>query len=282
MSGAPWPTPPQGFHRIDAVSAAFFAREDLAGEMAAAGLTAPGGWLSRFEAGGASEGRGRTGRLDLPCGARLLLKELRRGGFAARVGRAGFVGWERPLANLTLPEALGRRAVPTPPAAALLLVRTGRGRFGGYLALERVEGAEDLRARLAREGRADEDVRAALAVVARMHDAGFRHRDLNLGNILLRGGPPEAWVVDLDGGTLGNGPLGPWVRARALARLERSYVKRFGADGPLGPDGGSRFWEMYSTGDSALRRAVLRLRWTGRLEVLWHRMGWRLLGGLRP
>lgn len=278
MSEAPWPPPPAGFRRIDAASAALFAREDLAAEVSAAGFATPGAWTSRLAAGGSAKGRGRTGTVDLPGGARLLLKELRRGGLAGKLRRSGFRGSKRPLANLTLPSALGRRGVPTPSAAALLLVRRGAGRFGGYLAVERMVEAEDLGERLAEGVRVDDDVGVALGVVARMHEAGFRHRDLNLGNLLLRGRPPEGWVIDLDGGVLEDGPLGPWARARALARLERSYVKRFGATGPLGPDGGSRFWETYPTGDSALRREVLRLRWTGRIEVLWHRVGWRIAG----
>lgn len=278
MTGATWPLPPSGFRRIDAGPAALYAREDLAAELVAAGLAARSVWSSRLDEGKALAGRGRTGTLDLPCGARLLLKELRRGGLAGRIVRASFRGAERLLANLTLPASLARRGVPTPLAAAFLLSRTGPGLFGGTLAVERIEGAEDLGTRLARGGHPDDDLRAALDVVARMHEAGFRHRDLNLGNLLLRGRPPEAWVIDLDGGALENGPLGAWARARGLARLERSYVKRFGEAGPLGPGGGSRFWEGYAAGDPALRRSVFRLRWTGRIEVSWHRMGWRLAG----
>lgn len=281
MTGATWPPPPPGFRRIDAESAALYAREDLAADLVAARLAAESVWSSWLDEGTARAGRGRTGTLDLPCGARLLLKELRRGGFVGRVVRASFRGTERILSNLTLPASLARRGVPTPPAAALLLSRTGPGRFGGHLAVERIEGAEDLGTRLARGGHPDDDLRAALDVVARMHEAGFRHRDLNLGNLLLRGRPPEAWVIDLDGGALESGPLGPWARARGLARLERSYGKRFADAGPLGPGGGSRFWEGYAARDSVQRRAVLRLRWTGRIEVSWHRMGWRLAGRAR-
>ncbi len=281
MTGAAWPPPPSGFRRIDAGPAALYAREDLAADLVAAGLTARSAWSSRLDEGKARAGRGRTGTLDLPGGARLLLKELRRGGLAGELRPASFRGSSRLLANLTLPASLGRRGVPTPPAVALLLARTGPGRFGGHLAVERIEGAEDLGTRLDRGGWADEALCAALDVVERMHDAGFRHRDLNLGNLLLRGRPPEAWVIDLDGGSLGGGPLGPWARARGLARLERSYVKRFGEAGPLGPGAGSRFWEGYAAENPVVRRAVLRLRWAGRIDVSWHRTGWRLAGWAR-
>ncbi len=280
MIGGTWPPPPSGFLRIDAERAALFVREDLAGPFVGAGLVEEVAWSSRLERAHPVAGRGRTGTLDLPSGECLFLKDLRRGGLLGRVVRTTFRDSERLLLNLTLPASLARRGVPTPPAVALLLVRTGPGRFLGYLALGRIDGAEDLTTRLI-QGGGDDDVRAALSVVLRMHDAGFRHRDLNLGNILLRGRPPEAWVIDLDGGALGSAPLGPWERARGLARLERSYVKRFGDKGPLGPDGGSRFWDGYAVGEPALRRAIARLRWTGRIEVAWHRLGWRFAGGER-
>jgi hypothetical protein len=143
-----------------------------------------------------------------------------------------------------------------------------------------VEGAEDLRRRWSRERGTEGELDAVLAAVRAMHDAGFRHRDLNLGNLLVSGDPPEGFVVDLDGGSWDEGPLDAAARAASLRRMERSYARVFREPGPLGPRGRDLIWERYARGDPARGAAILRRRWTGRVEVAWHRLGWgRRKGG---
>ena len=92
----------------------------------------------------------------------------------------------------------------------------------------------------------DDAARGALAAragraVARLHDAGVYHADLNLTNLLV--GPvasDDVVVVDFDRARVRDGPLGRRARRRNLARLARSLAK-------LDPGG--------ALGGPALRRA---------------------------
>ena len=274
MSRVRWPEPPSGFVRIDDGPGALYARREWAEAIASARLGDEDMWHKGFAGAEGPAGRGATFRLRVSGAPGLVLKELRRGGAAARLRSRGFRGTTRLLANLRDPDLLVHRAVATPRAAALLVVPHGPGRFAGYLAMEEVEGAQDLRRRWT-VGRASErELDAVLSTVRAMHDAGFRHRDLNLGNLLVGGDPPAGYVVDLDGGTWGPAPLGAGARSAALRRLERSYAKLFHEPGPLGRGGRDLLWERYALGDPGRGPAILRRRWTGKVAVAWHRLGW--------
>jgi tRNA A-37 threonylcarbamoyl transferase component Bud32 len=65
---------------------------------------------------------------------------------------------------------------------------------------------------------------ALAAALARLHGAGFRHRDLKASNVLLAGAPeaPEVCWTDLDG-LRHVGTAEPRLRARDLARLGTSF-----------------------------------------------------------
>jgi tRNA A-37 threonylcarbamoyl transferase component Bud32 len=116
--------------------------------------------------------------------------------------------------------ALRRAGVPVPRP----LFAAERRRLGlpvvSYLAVERVPGRpldEWLASATPRERR-----RAATrigAALARLHGAGFRHRDLKPGNLLVTDHGRVAWLVDLDG--LARARATPAGRARDLARLCR-------------------------------------------------------------
>ena len=119
---------------------------------------------------------------------------------------------------------------------------------------------------------------AAIFLVRRMHDAGLHHRDLNLGNLLLRrsaSGEWEAFVVDLDRAALRPGSLPFGARLRALRRLERSYVKHFGRQGPLGADGGRVWYGLYAGDDETLARRLEACRRVGKVWLAIHRLGWK-------
>jgi hypothetical protein len=95
---------------------------------------------------------------------------------------------------------------------------------------------------------------AAGRAVRRFHDAGGRHPDLHVGNLLV--GEREVHVIDLDGARVG-APPDPAARMAELMRLYRSLRKRalLGAIG--GARGGAAFLGAYTAGDRALRRALL-------------------------
>src|SRR5262249_43892780 len=141
------------------------------------------------------------------------------------------------LSNVTVPLEVSRRGIATAAPAALLVEEGPASLYRGWLATEEIAGAVDLLTRLGRAPAPSRDVLAAAAgLVRRAHDAGVEHRDLNLGNLLVREEPLEAFLVALDRARLHEAPLPIGVRRDAVRRIARSYEKTFGATGPLGSD----------------------------------------------
>ena len=102
-----------------------------------------------------------------------------------------------------------------------MLIPGPPGFYRGWLATRLIEGAADLVRRFASATPPHaSELSTVVALVRRMHDAGIEHPDLNLGNLLLRGGPagPESFVVDLDRVRLHDGPLAFARRQTALRR----------------------------------------------------------------
>jgi hypothetical protein len=199
--------------------------------------------------------------------------------------RDRFLGSRRLLANLTVPAEVERRGIATAAPVALLLREGPPSFFRGWLATSEIEEARDLLTRL---GETPIPTRPQLASVAaqvrRAHDQGIEHRDLNLGNLLVRerGAGWEVFLVDLDRAVVHPVPLPFASRQSALRRMERSYEKHFGPDGPLGP-GGSRSWySLYAGEDEELRRRLGAGMTFGRLWLAVHRLGWKRPGGGVP
>jgi hypothetical protein len=186
------------------------------------------------------------------------------------------------LENLRLPIEALKRGVPTAAPAALLLA-PGPGRmFHGWLALEEIAGAQDLSALYAaRSSPPQKELAAAMGLVRLMHEAGLLHRDLNLGNLLVRGGSGrcDAFVIDLDGASFSEGPLPSGLRRAALRRLERSYVKQAVLSGrrPMRAER-DRIYELYAAGESALAAKLRRGRALGNFQIFLHRLWWVISG----
>ena len=103
-----------------------------------------------------------------------------------------------------------------------------------------------------------------LGAVRSMHDAGVDHVDLNLGNLLLAHGDddsPRCWIIDFDRARLGSRSLSFARRQRALRRLERSLVKRFGDAPPLDRD---QLYRVYAGEDAGLASRLEQGRGRGR------------------
>jgi 3-deoxy-D-manno-octulosonic acid kinase len=271
--------PPAGFLAAARGRLVLLVRPDLEERALAAGLIDPGAWEAALDARPAGPGRGASGRLVLDGGIPWVVKRMRRGGLTARLWRDRFPGSARLLRNLSVPVEAARRGVPTPVPAAMLLERGPCRLCRAWLAVEEIPGAEDLLTRLSGpRPPGPAEIGEVLRMVRRMHDAGVEHRDLNLGNLLLRLGPdggPEAHVVDLDRARLLDVPLGTRKRRSALRRMERSYVKRFGPGGPL-PGPRTRSWiEAYAGNDAALARELAAGGRWARASLAFHRLGWR-------
>ena len=269
--------PPEGFRVVTRGHASFLARAAEIEALREAGLDRPDGWDRRTGDQETRAGRGATATLELGGGPRLRLKQLRRGGALAALWRERFLGSRRLLDNLRIPLEAARRGVATPLPVVLLVVQGPRGLFRGWLGTEEVEEATDL-ASLFGDGRTPqpEELESAMSVVRQMHDVGLDHRDLNLGNLLLQradAAVPRAWVCDLDGARLLNGPLGFEPRQRALRRLERSYVKVCAPGAPSDEirDG---LYRLYAAGDRRLAERLEQGRSAGRGWIFLHRLGW--------
>jgi len=246
-----------------------------AGEFAGAGLGSPEGWEQRLLGPAGAAGRGATARVELAGGSVARIKRLRRGGLGASVWRGRFWGARRLLDNLRLPIVAAERGVATAAPLALLLQSDRLGWVRAWLAVGEIEGATDLRSRIAAGRPIGDELDATMRLVRRMHDRGVEHRDLNLGNLLVRGpaGAVEAFVVDLDRGRLHAGPLGFRARRRGLRRMERSYVKAC-HPGRAADDLRTRIYSSYAAGDLPLARRLERGRGLGRIWIALHRLGW--------
>ena len=116
-------------------------------------------------------------------------------------------------------EVLRARGLLTPEPLAVL-----GGRAQPVLVTRHVEGRAPWE--FVRAGGALETLLECLArELARLHAAGFRHRDLKASNLLLAGAleAPELFWTDLDG-LDACGTVEPRVRARDLSRLCASFA----------------------------------------------------------
>lgn len=232
-------TPPPGFESIDVPGAVFWCDPELVEPMRDAGFERAEIWTGRLERGGA--GRGAHGRWS-PGGGRpdMFLKAFRRGGAVARFGDR-FAGPDRFVATLRATSDAVARGVATPRPRALWFERRGLANWRGFLALDWLDGETWGHALAHRPEAAVACVPSLAACVARMHDAGVFHADLNVDNLMLDGDAVR--VLDLDRARVG-APLADRPRAENLARLERSYGKRCGRSGPL-ENGFAAVWKAY-------------------------------------
>lgn len=268
---------PEGFAAVEE-SGILLVRADLEGAARALALHAAGSWEEAVASSREGPGRGARGRIEFPGGPVAVAKRMRRGGILAPVWRDRFARVPRLLENLATPREAAARGIATAAPLALFLLEGPPRLWRAWLAVEEIPAAEDLETRLGGGRRAEQDeIAAALSLVRRAHDAGIEHRDLNLGNVLVRrppSGRPEAFLVDLDRARLHGGPLGFWKRAAAIRRLERSCLKRLGAPGPLGRDPGALLRSLYAAGDPALASRFRALRPLDRALIALHRLRW--------
>ena len=227
------------------------------------GLLEPGGAERLFarHAHGA-EGRAPTALVPLPSGnGRLVLRRLRHGGLLAPLLRSVFLGLGRPLREVEVTAALRRAGAPVPRPALAVGWRRAGPLWSAAVGTVYEEGTRDALAFLqARPGpeRVLRACRAAGRAVREFHDAGGRHGDLHVKNLLVRerGRDVAVLVIDLDKARFTPG-LTPEERMAQVMRLFRSLLKR-GVLGDVGPRGCARFLGAYCKDDRALRRAMWR------------------------
>ena len=270
---------PEGFEALRMDGSTLIVAEDARKPIRAAGLDRVAGWEDRLARHASGSGRGGTTRLELDDGSTAVLKQMRRGGALAALWRDRYPGTRRLTDNLRVPLEALRRGVPTARPLALLLAAGPPGFHRGWAAYEQISDAPDLIEILrSASPPSAEEIDVVAGVVRGMHDAGVEHRDLNLGNLLLRRRPnagAEAFVIDLDRGRLWDGPVPLSHRVRALCRLERSTVKLFGERPVEGFDLRRRWYESYARDDRELGERLDEARRANRFRLSLHRLGWR-------
>ena len=167
-------------------------------------------------------GRGAAWFVDGEFGAGVL-RHYRRGGWAARASRDGYL-WQgearvRSLVEFRLLRRLRSFGLPVPAPIAAWYLRRG-WRYRAAILVERIAGARSL-VEAVNDG--DAPWGAIGAAIAACHRQGAHHADLNSHNILLDGaGAP--WLIDWDRGRI-EPAAGAWQQ-RVLERLQRSLAKQ--------------------------------------------------------
>ena len=255
-------------------SGRLFVRREWYASVRALDLLAPGSF-ERWLAGAPSAGTGRnaTGLVALGAGGPpAVLRRLQHGGLLGRWLGPRYLSATRSLRELELTSRLRAAGAPVPEPVFAIALR--RGPFWTHaLATLYEEGAVDALQFLASGPDEARVLRAAAAIgaaVRRFHDAGGRHPDLHVKNLLLREtrAGAEAIVIDLDRGAAGERP-GLRARARELGRLWRSLRKR-GVAEQVGERGVAAFLSAYCAGERELREALGRRLPAERRRAAWH------------
>jgi 3-deoxy-D-manno-octulosonic acid kinase len=273
VSGAP-----AGFRRHRAGPHVAVVAASLEEAVRELGLLEPGG-LERLLAGGADgAGRARNAVVPLPGREeRLHLRPFRHGGALAGVLGDRLPGLGRPLAELAANTRLAAAGAPVPRPALVAGRRRGPGMWiaaVGTLHEENARNAADLLAKRPGPERLLPLAAAAGTALRRFHDAGGRHADLHVGNLLIReaGARPRVLVADLDRARVAP-PVPARRRMAEIMRLYRSLVKRR-MPAALAPEAVAHFLDGYTAGDSDLRDALLAHLPRERLRLAIHRLGY--------
>jgi 3-deoxy-D-manno-octulosonic acid kinase len=183
----------------------------------------------------------------------------------------------RPLAELAANTLLAAAGAPVPRPALVAGRRRGPGMWTaavGTLHEENACSAAELLSKRPEPRRLLPLATAAGTSLRRFHDAGGRHADLRVGNLLIReaGASQHLLVVDLDRARVAS-PVPAHRRMAEIMRLYRSLLKRR-MSGALAPEVIAHFLDAYTAGDADLRAALLAHLPRERLRLAIHRLGY--------
>jgi hypothetical protein len=254
----PAPATPPGFSAIREHGARWIAATAHLDALRAAGLLDPARVERLLATATGAAGRAATALVPLGALACVVRPVTRGGVFGPWLGRA-FADPRRPLDELAVTARLAAAGAPVPDAVLAGAWRRGLA-WNGIVATRFEAGAHDGEHYLRDGPAAARIARAAAsagAAVRRFHDAGGRHPDLHVKNLLVRDRDDacEVIVIDLDRARCGV-PPGARERMRELMRLHRSLRKR-DLLGSVGARGCARFFGAYVGCDRTLRTALL-------------------------
>lgn len=181
----------------------------------------PAYWAARGQQREVTGGRGSVCFINSADG-RWVLRHYRRGGFAARLSGDRYL-WcganqTRSFREWRLLARLRELRLPVPRPIAARYVKRGLT-YQADLITEELPPSQTLA--VAMPELVQLRWQQIGAVIARLHEHGVQHADLNCHNILLGEGD-AAYVLDFDRGRIRS--RGDWEK-RVLARLKRSLLK---------------------------------------------------------
>lgn len=236
--------------------------------------------------------QGRGARVELPGegGETIIFKKKRRGGLYGRLVGDVHSNDYNAISEVVLAETAWKKGVPVALMAFGMSGAAGAGRKAslrrGYLASIKLPGARTLMEWLSEPNSAERRsaLVAAAHAVARAHDRGFAHGDLNLGNILVvrsERGELGGWLIDVSHGTLG-GTLRLPPRLGDLVRLYRSAEKWLPAAGAAERRRRGRdvvgFLRAYTSGQPGGVRRILEAAAPRKAGLLLRRLRWKATG----
>lgn len=184
-------------------------------------------WKQQGAIVGSSFGRGTTWFLRHQQ-YEYVLRHYHRGGLVGRFNRDQFLYTgrrnTRVVREFQLLQQMFEQGLPVPRPIAGRIIRTGHF-YTADLIIERIAGASDL-VHLLEQGSLPRDTWVRIGeLVARFHNAGIWHADLNAHNI-LRDAQGKLWLIDFDRGHQRSLDT-RWPQAN-LDRLLRSFNKELG------------------------------------------------------
>ena len=181
------------------------------------------------DAARAEGGRGTARRVLLADGRAVWLRRYRHGGLAGSLLGENYLGWStRPEREIRATDTARAAGLLVPEALAAGVWRRGPCYQAALVSLE-IPARRSLRTVLAEETSPeaiDAWLGAIVRDVARLHNAGVHHPDLNLTNLLVSSGPDDAIAfLDFDRARVFGGPVPRGWRRLAERRLRRSLAK---------------------------------------------------------
>lgn len=224
-------------------------------DVAAAGWNGPAGFETLLAGEPLAAGRGATLACALPVsGGTCIVRRVLRGGLLGGTLGDRLTSPARAFEELRVTAELFGAGAPV--VRPVLAAARRRGPFwnavvGTVLEEDAADvlvwmGSDPDRPRILRA------VEACARAIRRFHDAGGRHADLHVKNLLVRerGDACDAVIVDLDGARSGEAPDAA-RRMKELARLHRSVLKRGLAD-RIDHEAHRAFLAAYVAGDTGL------------------------------
>ncbi|MDP5255403.1 MULTISPECIES: 3-deoxy-D-manno-octulosonic acid kinase [unclassified Vibrio] len=180
-------------------------------------------WREQDAIVGSAQGRGTTWFVDAGV-EQAALRHYLRGGLFGKIVRDHywFVSWPktRSFAEFDLLLTLRSHGVNVPKPLAARAVKSGFV-YQADILTERIADAEDLVSILQKRPISAELYQKIGREIAKMHQAGVDHTDLNIHNILIDK-DEKVWIIDFDKCVKRNDS--GW-QEKNLERLKRSFIK---------------------------------------------------------